>query len=178
MREPWRTSVLVRFDATRHRSCFRVRHSIGLKETYSQVCAAFIARSLKRTNTGNQYGSRHKSRKRLFLQGLSQVAAAFYHLQRNCAGTISAREPFPCCDLPALSGRVSRGLCGRCGYATSRGHPFLARSPRRRSAVFAAARTAASTDDLRVGFLLSSSTCEVNSPCRPLQAVITGRELR
>ena len=100
MREPWRTSVLVRFDATRHRSCFRVRHSIGLKETYSQVCAAFIARSLKRTNTGNQYGSRHKSRKRLFLQGLSQVAAAFYHLQHgNCAGTISAREPFPCCDL-------------------------------------------------------------------------------
>lgn len=47
-------------------------------------------RSLKRTNTGKQYGSRRKSRKRLFLQGLIQLAAAFYHLQRgNCAGTIS-----------------------------------------------------------------------------------------
>ena len=177
MREPWRTSVLVRFDATRHRSCFRVPHSIGLKETYSQVCAAFIARSLKRTNTGNQYGSRHKSRKRLYLQGLSQVAAAFYHLQRNCAGTISAREPFPCCDLLLCLDGYPEAFAGVVVTPLS----VAIRSwleARRRSAVFAAARTAASTDDLRVGFLLSSSTCEVNSPCRPLQAVITGRELR
>jgi hypothetical protein len=51
-------------------SCFRIRNSIGLRETYSKVCTAFIpARSLKHTNTGNQCGWQRKSRKKLSCRG-------------------------------------------------------------------------------------------------------------
>src|SRR5579864_6809553 len=91
VREPWHTSVLVRFDATRYLSMLtrkpldwtqgdlfeglRCFHSGAFFEAHEHWETVWLAA---------------QEPEKTFLQGLIQVAAAFYHLQRgNCAGAIS-----------------------------------------------------------------------------------------